>query len=86
MVTDFRYLNTRLLKLNVAFPLVRGNTQLGDVKVKYFQIDLRDAFHTLRLDEKSKHFAVLYRIMVQTLTYTNDLVWASGLQQLANFY
>ena len=58
MVTDFRHLNTRLVRLNVAFPLVRDIIQkLGDSKIEVVSvIDLRDAYHTLRLDEPSKQY------------------------------
>ena len=58
MVTDFRHLNTRLVKLNVAFPLVRDIVQeLGDSKIEVVSVvDLRDAYHTLRLDETSKQY------------------------------
>ena len=58
IVTDFRHLNTRLVRLNVAFPLVRDVIQeLGDAKPEVVSVvDLRDAYHTLRLHELSKPY------------------------------
>ena len=49
--SDFRILNEKLVKINHAFPLVRDCIeQLGRNKCHYLStIDLRDAFHTLRL-------------------------------------
>ena len=49
--SDFCILNEKLVKINHAFPLVRDCIeQLGQKKCHYLSmIDLRDAFHTLRL-------------------------------------
>ena len=49
--SDFHILNEKLVKINHAFPLVRDCIeQLGRKKCHYLStIDLRDAFHTLRL-------------------------------------
>ena len=49
--SDFHILNEKLVKINHAFPLVRDCIeQLGRKKWHYLSmIDLRDAFHTLRL-------------------------------------
>ena len=49
--SDFRILNEKLVKINHAFPLVRDCIeQLGRKKCHYLRtIDLREAFHTLRL-------------------------------------
>ena len=49
--SDFRILNEKLVKINHGFPLVRDCIeQLGRKKCHYLSmIDLRDAFHTLRL-------------------------------------
>ena len=49
--SDFRILNEKLVKINHAFPLVRDCIeQLGRKKCHYLStIDLRDAFHMLRL-------------------------------------
>ena len=49
--SDFCILNEKIVKINHAFPLVRDCIeQLGRKKCRYLSmIDLRDAFHTLRL-------------------------------------
>ena len=55
---DFRILNEKLVKINHAFPLVRYCIeQLGRKKCHYLStIDLRDAFHTLRLALSSQKY------------------------------
>ena len=56
--SDFRILNEKLLKINHAFPLVRDCIeQLGRKRCHYLStIDLRDAFHTLRLATSSQKY------------------------------
>ena len=56
--SDFRILNEKLVKINHAFPLVRDCIeQLGRKKCHYLStIDLRDAFHTLRLALSSQKY------------------------------
>ena len=56
--SDFRILNEKLVKINHAFPLVRDCIeQLGRKKCHYMSmIDLRDAFHTLRLALSSQKY------------------------------
>ena len=58
IVTDFRLLNTRLVRLNPSIPLVRDAVQiLGASKAQTISvIDLRDAYHTLRLSENSQKY------------------------------
>ena len=56
--TDFRHLNSRLVRLNCSFALVRdaiqilGASECGLISV----IDLRDASHTLRLSTESQKY------------------------------
>ena len=58
VVTDIRYLNVRIAKNNLAYPLVRdmfsvlGSSKCGVLLV----LDLKDAFHSLRLSENSKWY------------------------------
>ena len=58
VVTDFRHLNVRIAKNNLAYPLVRhtfsaqGNSRCEVLSVLY----LKDAFHSLRLSENSKRY------------------------------
>ena len=56
--SDFRILNEKLVKINHAFPLVRDCIeQLGRKKCHYLStIDLRDAFHMLRLALSSQKY------------------------------
>ena len=58
VVTDFRHLNIRLAKNNLAYPLVRDTfLVLGNSKSDVLSvIDLKDAFHSLRLLEDSKRY------------------------------
>ena len=58
VVADFRYLNTRLPQLNMSFPLVRECIQsIGASQCEVMSvIDLRDAYHTLRLTPNSQQY------------------------------
>ena len=58
VVTDFRHLNVRIARSNLAYPLVRDTFRvLGSSKCKVLSVlDLKDAFHSLRLSENSKRY------------------------------
>ena len=58
VVTDFRHLNVRIVKNNLAYPLVRDTfLVLGNSKCKVLSVlDLKDAFHSLRLSENSRKY------------------------------
>ena len=58
VVTDFRHLNVRTAKNNLAYPLVRDIfSVLGNSKCEVLSVlDLKDAFHSLRLSENSKRY------------------------------
>ena len=58
IVTDFRHLNSRLVTLQPSIPLVKDAIQiLGASGCETLSLaDLRDAYHTLRLSDKSKKF------------------------------
>ena len=58
VVTDFRHLNTRIAKNNLAYPLVKDTfTTLGNSKCEVLSVlDVKDAFYSLRLSEKSKKY------------------------------
>ena len=58
VVTDFRHLNTRIAKNNLAYPLVKDTfTTLGNSKCEVLSVlVLKDAFHSLRLSENSKKY------------------------------
>ena len=56
VVTDFRHLNMRIAENNLAYPLLKDTfTLLGSSKCEIMSVlDLKDAFHSLRLKESSK--------------------------------
>ena len=58
VVTDFRHINTRIAKNNLTYPLVKDTfTTLGNSKCEVLSVlHLKDAFHSLRLPEKSKKY------------------------------
>ena len=58
IVADFRHLNTKLLQLNMSFPLVKECiSQIGASQCEVMSvIDLRDAYHTLRLSPVSQQY------------------------------
>ena len=61
-MTDFRHLNVKIAKNNLAYPLVRDTfSVLGSSKCKVLSVlDLKDAFYSLRLSENSKkYFGIL---------------------------
>ena len=55
---NFRHLNIRIAKNNLAYPLVRDTfLVLGNSKCEVLSVlDLKDAFHSLRLLEDSKRY------------------------------
>ena len=58
VVTDFRHLNMRIAKNNLVYPLLRDTfALLGSSKCEVMSVlDLKDAFHSLRLSEKSQKY------------------------------
>ena len=62
VVKDFRHLNVRIAKINLAYPLVRDTfSVLGSSKCEVLLVlDLRDAFHSLRLSESSKRYCGIF--------------------------
>ena len=58
VVTDFRHLNMRIAKNNLAYPLLKDKfTLLRNSKCEVLSVlDLKDVFHSLRLTEKSKKY------------------------------
>ena len=54
VVTYFRHLNMRIATNNLTYPLLRDTFELlGSSKLV---LDLKDAFHSLRLSEKSQKY------------------------------
>ena len=58
VVTDFRHLNTRIAKNNLAYPLLRDTfSLLGSSKCEVMLVlDMKDAFHSLQLSEKLQKY------------------------------
>ena len=61
IVTDFRHINSRLVRLNCSFLLVRDATQiLGASECELISVtDLRDAYNTLKLSAESQKYCGL---------------------------
>ena len=57
-VVDFRLLNTRIRRRNTATPLLRDVfSTLGKAKCEVMScVDIKDAFHSIKLNERSKEF------------------------------
>ena len=58
VVTDFRHLNVRVAKNNLAYPLVSDTfSVLENSKCEVLSVlDLKEAFHLLRMSENSKRY------------------------------
>ena len=58
VVMDFRHLNMKIAKTNLAYPLLKDTfTSLGSSKCEVLLVlDLKDSFHSLRLTESSKKY------------------------------
>ena len=58
VVTDFRHLNLRIAKNNLAYPLLKDTfSVLGSSRCEVLSVlSLKDAFHSLRLSENSKRY------------------------------
>ena len=58
VVTDIRHLNKRIVKNNLVYPLLRDTfSLLGSTKCEVMSVlDLKDAFHSLQLPEKSQKY------------------------------
>ena len=58
IITDFRFFNSRLQSINLAFPLIRDTFSiLGSSKCECSSVlDLKDAYHTIKSSENSKPY------------------------------
>ena len=95
VVTDFRHLNVRIAKNNLAYPLVRDTfSVLGNSKCEVLPVlDLKDAFHSLRLSEISKKYcgilpyfgssSCLYQRMPMGL-HISPSIWQSYINAIVN--
>ena len=93
VVTDFRHLNMHIAKNNLAYPLLKDTfLMLGSSKCKVMSVlDLKDAFHSLRLTENSKKFcgilpyfgspSYLYQMMPMGLNISPP-IWQSYINKI----
>ena len=83
VVTDFRHLNIRIAKNNLAYPLVRDTySVLGNLRCEVLSVlDLKDAFHSLRLSENLRKYCGILHIFWQfILSVSKD---ANGVKYFA---
>ena len=95
MVTDFRHLNVKIAKNNLAYPLLKDTFSiLGSSRCEVLLVlDLKDAFHSLRLSENSKKYcgifpyfgstSYLYQTMPMELNIS-PLIWQSDINAILN--
>ena len=95
VVTDFRHLNMRITKHNLAYPLLKDTFMLlGSSKCEVLSVlDLKDAFHSLRLTENSKKYcgilpyfgstSYLYKRLPMGLNIS-PTVWQSYINAILN--
>ena len=95
VVTDFRRLNMRIAKNNLAYPLLKDTfTLLGSSKCEVLSVlDLKDVFHSLRLTESSKKYcgilpyfgsaSYLYQRMPMGLNISS-VVWQSYINTITS--
>ena len=93
VVTDFRHLNMCIAKNNLAYPLLKDNfSLLGSSKCEVMSVlDLKDAFHSLRLTENSKKYcrilpyfgraSYLYQRMPMGLNIS-PVIWQSFINEI----
>ena len=96
VVTDFRHLNVRIAKSYLAYPLVRDTfSVLGSSKCEVLLVlDLKDAFHSLRLSENLKRYcgilpyfgstSYLYQRMPMGLNISPS-IWQSYINAILDF-
>ena len=95
VVTDFRHLNMRIAKNNLAYPSLKDTFMLlGSFKCEVLSVhNLKDAFHSLRLTESSKKYcgilpyfgsaSYLYQRMPMGLNIS-PTVWQSYINTILN--
>ena len=73
VVTDFRHLNMRIAKNNLTYPLLKDTfTLLGGSTYEVLSVlDLKDAFHSLRLTENSKKYCGILPYIWQHIIFVS---------------
>ena len=74
VVTDFRHLNTRIAKNNLAYPLIEDTfATFGNSKRDVLSVfGLKDAFHSPRLSENSKKYCAILPYFGSAHIYTKN--------------
>ena len=77
VVMDLRHLNDRIAKNNLAYPLVRDTfSVLGNSKYEILSVlDLKDAFHSLKLLKDSKRYCGIVSYFRSTLYIYQTCLW-----------
>ena len=77
VVTDFRHLNMQIAKNNLAYPLLKDMfTLLGSTKCDVLSVlDLKDAFHSIRLTENSRKSCGILPYFGSTLYLCQKCLW-----------
>ena len=77
VVTDFRHLNVRIAKNNLAYPLLKDTfSVLGSSRCEVLSVlDLKDAFHSLRLSENSKKYCKILPYFGSTSYLYQECLW-----------
>ena len=77
VVTDFRHLNVRIVKNNLAYPLIRDMfSMLGNSKCEVLSVlDLKMLFTHLGYQKTQKDIVVYSHILVVPLTYIKECLW-----------
>ena len=95
VVTNFRHLNVRIVKNNLAYPLLKDTfSVLGSSRCEVLSVlDLKDAFHSLRLLENSKRYgeilpffgsaSYLYQRMPMGLNISPS-IWQSNINAISD--
>ena len=77
VVTDFKHLNVRIAKINLDYSLFKDTfSVLGSSRCEVLSVlDLKDAFHSLRLLENSKDIVESYHNLVVLHIYIKECLW-----------
>ena len=76
-VTDFRHLNIRISKNNLAYPLLKHTfSALGSSRYNILSaLDLKDAFYSYDFQRIQKDIVGFYHILVAFYTYIKECLW-----------
>ena len=73
-VTDFRHLNIRIAKNNLAYSQLKDTfAVLGNCNCEVLSVlDLKDAFLSLRLSENSKRYCGIFALLQQHFLFVSE--------------